>query len=182
MHLNSTSLNLNRLNSFKQKQQGFLLPLALFIVVVMGLFALVLSRNTIQTGTAAVQEITSTQAFYAAESGAQLGMQNLFFPDASFRQQADQRCVNLISVPITRTYASGTANDVPGLNGCTVRVTCDCLYQNNSVCDPTTNTNYANTGSTPLSSFYHITSAATCGVGNLRSTRTIEVGSFLRQE
>jgi MSHA biogenesis protein MshP len=87
-------------NSLQQKQQGFLLPLALFIVVVMGLFALVLSRNTIQTGTSTVQEMVSTQAFYVAESGAQLGMQNLFFPDPSVRQQVDQRCVNLITAPI----------------------------------------------------------------------------------
>ncbi|RYZ93898.1 MAG: MSHA biogenesis protein MshP, partial [Moraxellaceae bacterium] len=73
--------------SFRKNQQGFLLPLAIFIIVVMGLFALVVSRNTIQSNTAAVQEAISTQTFYAAESGAQRGMQVLFFPDASSRQQ-----------------------------------------------------------------------------------------------
>ncbi len=170
------------LNSFKQKQQGFLLPLAIFIVVVMGLFALVLSRNTIQAGTSAVQEVISTQAFYAAETGAQLGMQNLFFPDPSQRQQVDLRCANLVSAPIVRAYALGTANDIPGLNGCTVTATCACLYQNNNACAPATAANYAGTGSTPLSSFYRITSNATCGTGNLRATRTVEVGSFLEQE
>lgn len=170
-------------NSFKQKQQGFLLPLAIFIVVVMGLFALVLSRNTIQAGTSAVQEVISTQAFYAAETGAQLGMQNLFFPDASSRQQVDQRCVGATTIfPIIRTYTAGTATDVPGLNGCTVTVNCACLYQDNNTCAPATAANYAGTGSTPLSSFYRITSAATCGSGNLSATRTIEVGSFLEQE
>lgn len=172
------------LNNNNKHQQGFLLPLALFIVVVMGLFALVLSRNTIQTNSSAVQEAISTQAFYAAESGAQLGMQNLFFPDASLRQQVDQRCVNLATTPIVRNYSvGGGVNDIPGLNACNITVRCNCLYQNNNVCDPSSATNYSPTNSAALlTSFYKITSQATCGSGNLRSVRTIEAGSFLKQE
>jgi len=169
--------------SFKQNQQGFLLPLAVFIVVVMGLFALVLSRNTIQTNTSVTQEAVSTQAFYAADSGAQFGMQNLFFPDAGVRQQIDQRCTVLAATPLTRTFNLNSANNVPGLNGCTYVVTCACLYQNNSACDPTLAANYSTTNSSaPSTSFYRITSVATCGAATLRSVRTIEVGSFMRQE
>jgi len=176
------------LNSFKQKQKGFLLPLAVFIVVVMGLFALVLSRNTIQTNTSVTQEAVSTQAFYAADSGAQFGMQKLFFPDASARQQVDRRCVisdpnDSTSFPINRTYNLNTANDTPGLNGCNFVVTCTCLYQNNTPCDPTVISNYSTTSSSaPSVSFYRISSVATCGAATLRSVRTIEVGSFMRQE
>jgi hypothetical protein len=111
----------------KKKQQGFLLPLAVFIVVVMGLFALVLSRNTIQTNTSSVQEAVSVQAFYAAESGAQRGMQHLFYlaaPTTLVRQQVDQRCINIATnTPLVIAFKS-PANpglpDVPGLNNCSI--------------------------------------------------------------
>jgi MSHA biogenesis protein MshP len=160
-----------------KKQQGFLLPLAIFIVVVMGIFALVLSRNTIQAGTSSIQDAISTQAFYAAESGAQRGMQVLFFPTApanNTRRQVDQRCVAL-NVTFTDT--------VPGLKNCSTIVTCTCRFLDESNCAFTTLTDYtAAAPSNRLSSFYRITSAATCGTGNIRAVRTIEAGSFLKQE
>lgn len=150
------------------------MPLAIFIVVVMGLFALVISRSAIQTSTASTQEIISTQTFYAAESGAQRGMQVLFFPDASFRQQVDTRCTSL-NTTFTDTVA--------GLKNCSTIVTCTCTFQDGTSCAPITATNYAaNAALSKLTSFYKITSAATCGSGNLRAVRTIEAGSFLKQE
>lgn len=169
-------LNLTHFNQPPKQQQGFLLPLAIFIVVVMGIFALVLSRNTIQASTSSVQEAISAQAFYAAESGAQRGMQVLFLDkvQALTRQAVDARCLALNT---TYTYT------VPGLNNCSAAVTCTCQYQNASACSPATATNY--TLSAPvnnLSSFYQIASTATCGSGNLRAVRTIESGSFLKQE
>jgi len=164
------------LNPLKKNQQGFLLPLAIFIVVVMGLFALVISRNTIQSNTSAIQEVVSTQAFYAAESGAQRGMQILFFPNASSRQQVDSRCTSLNT---TLNYTD------PGLKNCTVIVTCTCVYQDDPLvnCDAGTNSNYSTSAPAKrLTSFYTVASAATCGTGNLRSMRTIDAGSFMKQE
>lgn len=157
-----------------RKQDGFLIPLALFILIVMSLFALVLSRNTIQTSTSATLEMISVQAFYAAESGGQRGMQVLFFPDASQRQQVDGRCVALNN---TYTYTA------TGLGNCSAAVRCNCLYSDNSACAPATATNYS-TSAMPdkLKSFYKISSIGACGSGNLRAVRTIEVGSFLDQE
>ncbi len=160
-----------------KKQQGFLLPLAIFIVVVMGMFALVIARTTIQSNTSATLEAISTQTFYAAESGAQRGMQALYFPTApvdNSRQQVDGRCVALNT---THTFI------VPGLNNCSAVVTCTCRFQDNVSCAPVTAANYSSTAAqNRLTSFYTITSQATCGSGNLRSVRTIEAGSFLKQE
>jgi MSHA biogenesis protein MshP len=156
------------------KQAGFLLPLALFILVVMSLFALVLTRNTIQTGTGAVLEVISTQTFYAAESGAQSGMQVLFYPNASTRNGVDTRCVNLNA---TYTYS------VTGLQNCSAQVTCTCVYADNSSCSPSTVSNYSSAAAaTKLNSFYKVSSLATCGSGKLSAKRTIEVGSFMKQE
>ena len=157
-----------------KRQQGFLLPLAIFIVVVMGVFALAISRNTIQTSTSITLEAVSTQTFYAAESGAQRGMQTLFYPDASVRQQVDTRCVGLNT---THTFT------VAGLKNCSAVVTCTCTFQDGANCSPITATNYTAAATVyRLTSFYRISSAATCGSGTLRSTRAIEAGSFLKQE
>jgi MSHA biogenesis protein MshP len=161
-------------HAFRKKQQGFLLPLALFIVVVMSLFAVVLARNTIQTSNSAVLEMINVQAFYAAESGAQRGMQKLFYPDASSRQAVDGRC---LQASVTHNF------NVTGLKNCSAVVACSCQYQDQTTCDSTVAANYSATAAANrLKSFYTIASAATCGNGNLRSVRTIEVGSFLEQE
>jgi MSHA biogenesis protein MshP len=180
------SLKLINLYGSPKQQQGFLLPLAIFIVVVMGIFALVLSRNTIQSNISATQEAISMQAFYAAESGAQLGMQGLFFPTTpanNNRQQVDGRCNTLATTPTTWSFALDSANDVPGLNGCTVVVACACKYQDAIGCAAGTPANYTATAPVNnLTSFYTITSTATCGTGTLKAERTIEAGSFLKQE
>ena len=162
--------------SFMQKQQGFLLPLAIFIVVAMAALALVLTRNIIQTNFSATQEMVSAQTFYAAESGAQRGMQTLFYPDASSRQAVDNRCVAM-NTPSTYAFT------VTGLKNCAAVVTCGCLYQDNTSCAPGTAANYSTSAAVnKLNSFYKISSVATCGSGNLRAVRTIEAGSFLEQE
>ncbi len=176
MHLNkmrSDKKHLSQPSLFK-KQQGFLIPLALFILVVMSLFAVVLSRNTIQTSNASTLEMISIQAFYTAESGGQRAMKTLFFPNASTRQSVDLRCAALSS---TYSYS------VTGLKNCSAVATCSCLYTDNTACTPATAANYSTAAATnKLISFYKISSVATCGSGNLRSVRTIEVGSFLEQE
>lgn len=150
------------------------MPLAIFIIVVMGIFALVISRNTIQSSTSATLEAVSTQAFYAAESGAQRGMQTLFFPDASSREQVDTRCVGLNT---THSF------NVAGLKNCSAVVTCSCKFQDNSSCSPIVAGNYTS-GAVPAktTSYYTITSSASCGSGTISAQRTIEAGSFLKQE
>ena len=162
------------LENARVHQAGFLLPLTIFILVVMSVFAVAISRNTLQTNLSAVQEVVSVQAFYAAESGAQRGMQVLFFPDASVRQQADSRCAAL-----NTTYNFSVA----GLNNCSSVVTCSCSYQDATICVAGTAANYSTTApATKLMSFYKVSSVATCGSGNLRSVRTVEVAAFLKQE
>lgn len=162
------------LNQSFHHQRGFLLPLAMFILVVMGIFAGVLSRNTIQTSGAATQEVIDVQTFYAGESGAQTGMQTLFFPDASSRLAVDTRCV---AMNATNTY------NVTGLNNCSSVVTCTCQFQDGSSCSPITAANYTTAAATTkLVSYYKISSVATCGSGNFRAVRTIEAGSYLKQE
>lgn len=128
-----------------RKQRGFLLPVALFIIVVMGFASLALWRTTAQTSTASVQELLSTQAFYAAESGLQSGLSELLYPDASNREQVDNRCADL-----------GQSSDfagVDGLNLCSVEVDCE-------LTEP---------------GFYQLEAVGECGSGPTQAQRTLEV-------
>lgn len=109
----------DRTQSLPGRQGGFLVPTALFIIVVMGLAALALWRTTSQTNTSAVQELLSTQAFYAAESGVQTGLSMLFYPDASDRDQVDNNCTDSSLNPKTVNFSG-----VSGLNVCQVQVQC----------------------------------------------------------
>ncbi|HEX4909840.1 MAG TPA: hypothetical protein VFV64_03660 [Permianibacter sp.] len=95
-------------------QAGFSLPLALFIIVVLGLLATVLYRVVALNQLSVVQETLSARAFLAAESGAQAGMLRLF--------------------PISGTAASCSGS--PGVNqsfnsnglvGCEVTLVCNGL-------------------------------------------------------
>jgi MSHA biogenesis protein MshP len=137
-----------------QRQRGFLLPLALFILVVMGALALTISRTSIQTQTSSIQELMNVQAFYAGESGAQQGMQELFFHSDIKRLSVNDRCTNL-----DEKIINFTAN---GLKTCTAEVDCAFTIDEEGI-----------------RSFYTITSIGRCGEGQYRAERTIEVGSFI---
>lgn len=156
------------------KQQGFLLPLALFILVVMGALALTISRTSVQTQWAGIQEFTNIQAFYAAESGAQRGMQALFLTNTT-RQATDASCA---AMSISPDFSA-----IDGLKICTAQVTCSCRYRDNSTCNSTVAANYSTAAAIGLTkSFYTITSQGACGEQQFRSVRTIQVGAFLDQE
>lgn len=160
--------------SYYYQQRGFLLPLALFILVVMGLLALTISRTSIQTQNSSIQEFTNVQAFYAAESGAQRGMQALFLATAT-RQATDQACA---AMAINQNFAN-----VGGLQACTATVICTCIYQNNTACAPNAGANYLQTSAVGVTkSFYTIRSVGTCGPNDhFRAVRTLEVGAFREQ-
>lgn len=145
----SAARNTHRKPALRQ-QRGFLLPVAVFILVAMSLFALALSRNVSRTGLAVVQEVISTQAFNAAESGAQRGMGELFAggDDAAL---ADAAC--------TAMNRNDTFNTT-GLNNCSAAVTCALT-------------------STTAASLYALTSVGQCGSGQTAATRTIRVDAYL---
>ena len=129
------------------RQRGFLVPTALFIIVVMGLAALALWRTTSQTNTSAVQELLSAQAFYAAESGAQTGLSLLLYPDASNRADVDSRCING-NVNQTVDFSG-----IAGLNVCQAEVECT----------------FEEEGS------YTLTSEGSCAAGDLSAQRSLQV-------
>jgi MSHA biogenesis protein MshP len=91
-------------------QRGFSLPIAIFILVIMALIGTALVSLSQSSHQALGQEVISTRAFYAAESGAQVALAQLF--------------------PLTAAPANCAAPYPPvvftasDLNGCTASVTC----------------------------------------------------------
>lgn len=104
-----------------RRQRGLGLATALFIVTVMALLAAVifqLIRNNAQT---TGEQILLTRAFFAAETGIQFGVNQLFPPNGGVG-----------SCPATDTHAL----DADGLKECSAVVTCS------SVTDPSGNVYY----------------------------------------
>ena len=134
-------------------QRGFLIPLALVIIVGLSALALSLGKIASMAGVSAIQEGISAQAFYAAESGAQFGMNRLYFPDDT-RATVDANC---LTFPLTRSFS------VAGLNGCDVTVTCTSTVDAKN-----------------LTSFFLLNSSATCGSGEITAQRSTQVTSFIK--
>jgi MSHA biogenesis protein MshP len=148
------SPNYCRLPTHWKKQQGFLIPLAMFIVVVLGLLATTISKLAGSAQNLALREDISTQALFAAESAANLALYNLFL-SASTRAQTTTNC--------TAINGSSRSFTATGLNGCSVSWSC-------AVTTDTGNTQ----------SFYRITSAVSCGSGNLSAQRTLVVSAKMQ--
>lgn len=138
-------------------QRGFLIPLAAFILVVIGLLAAQMMRTNSQVSLAGTQEAISTQAFYAAESGAQAAMSRLFSANGN-RATVDVNCTNVQSQVF----------NVIGLRNCSAAVTCACVDENDAACS-----------AAALYSFYTISSTGTCGAANVTSNRTIQISAFI---
>lgn len=139
-----------------KQQQGWLMPMAAFIIVVMGLLALSLSRTGTQSNFSRVQEHMSVQAFFTAESAAQFVMNQLFYNTSTTisRTSATNAC---------STVNGNTLNfSAEGMNGCSATVQC-----NSSI----------NTADTIT--FYEIQSRARCGVEPVWSERTVTVKAFI---
>jgi hypothetical protein len=66
-------------NRYSDSQKGFLLPIALFLIVTASGVALVVSKQLEQSALLSVDQILYDKSFYAAEMGAQLGMNKLLF-------------------------------------------------------------------------------------------------------
>lgn len=95
------------------KQLGLGLPVALFIIVIMSLIAVAVSRLTDAGGQAFTQNLLSSRAFYAAESGAQL------------------RTKSVLVGPPCVCDADLTYNfNVPGLNLCNAETSCTSFVAN----------------------------------------------------
>jgi len=129
------------------KQRGFSLPLAIFIITVLAVIGAVMVTLSQSGQQSTALEIQSIRAFYAAESGAQIGLHNIF-PIAGGSIGAAGCTALSINQPFSTI----------GLQGCNAAVNC---------------TPQTVSGDT----YYIINSTGTCQMGGVHSTarRSIEV-------
>lgn len=135
-----------------RRQRGFLMPLALFIVIGLGALALAISRFSAGSLSSAVQETLSVQALYAAESGAQYAMNKLLY-NVTSRPAADANCISISGDILALTESS--------LASCQVLLTCERI-----------------TSAGGGVRVYKVSSAAQCGGGQLLAQRRIEVAAL----
>lgn len=127
--------------------------MAAIIVLGLGILAVAIGRISGQTAVAASRAGLSVQAFYAADSGAQYGMNQVFF-SASDRATADANCLG---------FAGANLNySVTGLGACGATITCSI------------STDAGNT-----TSFYQLVSSATCGSGPDAAQRIVAVSAVM---
>lgn len=133
---------------YQKKQLGFGLPVAIFIITVLAMVVASISKLGESSAVAFGQDVNSIRAFYAAESGAQIGLARLFAIVAP-TVPASQSCN-----PSVNIYSDHTG--LEGLNKCNVDV----------VCSSVTN---------PPDTYYTLVSTATCGSGIDAAQRIVEV-------
>ncbi len=98
------------------RQRGFGLPAAIFIITVLALMVVALNSLDEVSSVSFVQDINSQRAFYAAESGAQIGLNRLFPAGAPA-----STCANGYFAGVSLDF---TALGTTGLDNCSVRVSC----------------------------------------------------------
>ncbi|MBB6522352.1 pilus assembly PilX family protein [Pseudoteredinibacter isoporae] len=140
-----------------RKNRGFMLPLALFLVIAIAALAVGLSRSASSVPFVALQEVFSQRAFYAAESGANYGLSHLLLRSDINRTDGNTACTELSSVAIT--FSSD------GLENC--RAVISCAVQSGSLND---------------ASYYTIDSQGSCGTAPVDASRTISVSAYIPGE
>lgn len=103
-------------NRYYSKQQGFLLPIALFLIVVASGAALVISKQLEQSALFSVDLILYDKSLYAAEAGAQLGINQLLFTIDSAKANHYKQCKAL---NINQVFK------VMELKNCHIKVSCN---------------------------------------------------------
>lgn len=146
-------------SSLAKNQTGFLLPVAIFLVVGIAAMAIGVSRLSSQAGTSTFREGVAMQALYAAESGMQWGMNQLLFPDSD-RATATSNCASIADPDPLQAELNFS---IPGLQGCSVNVSCS-----------------SEEGTEPVT-FYTLVSAASCGGGELLAERTVRATAYIRE-
>lgn len=101
--------------SIPQRQAGIGLPVALFVITVLALIVVALTDLEEHSGVSYSLDVNSMRAFYAAESGAQIDMTNIFPPSGS------------VASCNANPQTTALSFNAIGLNGCRARVERSCI-------------------------------------------------------
>lgn len=148
-----------KLSSSKSPKRvaGFMLPVALFLIIAIAALAVGLSRSSSVAPFISLQEVFSQRAFYAAESGANYALSHLLLHPEVNRSAGDAACLDLSAV--TLSFSS------VGLEQCQASISCQ--IQNGVAND---------------ASYYTISSQGSCGSAPLDASRSLSVSAYIPGE
>jgi len=140
-----------------RKDRGFMLPVAIFLIIAIAALAIGLSRSSSVVPFVSLQEVFSQRAFYAAESGANYALSHLLLHPEVNRTAGDAACLELSAV--TLSFSSN------GLEQCQAVI--GCQIQNGVAND---------------ASYYTISSQGSCGSAPLDASRSLSVSAYIPGE
>ena len=138
----------------RHQQAGFLIPLALFIVVAAATLGVAMGQMVAGSRSSAILMALNAQALFAADAGVQMAMHKLHY-GVDTRAASDTQCTAMTGDTLT---LSGE-----GMAGCRVAVSCSMLV--------------SSTGDVSL---YTISSQSVCGTGDYETGRRIRAESYMQ--
>ena len=132
-----------------QQQQGSMLVIAIFIIVVISLLAASLSRILSSTADSVANEVYSAKAYFAADSGMEYGI---------YQVLNDFVCADFSTdVPNETDITGFDISDVVGLENCDVEIRCQTITAGNNT-------------------QYYLRSTGTCDGGKIVAQHIVEAG------
>lgn len=125
----------NRLNTPPTKQAGIGLMGAVFFMVVVGLLSAAITSSVTNGADAFALEIISQRAFFAAETGAQLGVQSAYPPQGTGSCGNNNWDLNVIDLPQCSATVSCRSSVVGGVAYHTIESTGRCSDGGNIVAE-----------------------------------------------
>lgn len=142
--------------SHQKKQEGSALIVAIFIIVVMTLLVAALSKLLARSSESISYEVLGTRAFFAAQSGMEQGLAQLFPLTTPSVYCVIPPAADRVSAPDIVVSLSGN-----GLQGCSFTLSCNSGRASPEMAETI---------------YYQLTSTGTCGdPASLQSSRTIEM-------
>lgn len=138
------------------RQHGFLMPLAMFIVVGAATLAIAMAQMSAGSRSSAVLNALNVQAFYAADAGVQSAM-NQMYTGATTRSEVDTHCSNVNGSSLALTSA--------GLKGCSVSITCESRLSADGAVG-----------------VYSVTSISECGSGDYQTGHRVLVEAYMQNQ
>lgn len=136
-----------------RSQRGFLVPLSMFIVVGAATLAIAMSQMAAGSRSSAVLSTLNAQAFYAADSGIQRALHQLYYGNNT--QSAVDTACNAVN-------GSSFNLAVTGLNGCSVSLSCEVTQSADASI-----------------SVYSVLSQSACGQGDYSTGRRIRTQAYM---
>ena len=138
------------------RQRGFSIPMAVFVMLVLAMLGVALTRIVERGQLSVAREVVSIRALMAAESGAERGLQHVLYVDGSVCGSGLPTFSNILGVGMSWDFSG------PGLAGCSATISCSRTLADSNQDGLST-------------SHYTIRSVGRCGPAGSQAVRIIEV-------